>query len=81
LDFVWRGRVGRKVDFQPVLRRAAGADALPGPVAAVSAAGSGAIEAFCARLRRRLLVFGVMDRENEKPRVITTFLERRPLPA
>jgi hypothetical protein len=49
------------VEFQPVLRRAAGADALSSLVAAVSAAGSGAIKAFCARL----LMFGVSDRENE----------------
>jgi hypothetical protein len=43
----------------------AGADALSSLVAAVSAADSGAVEAFCARLRRRRFVLGVTDRENE----------------
>ena len=37
---------GLRVDFQPVLRRAANAGALPRLVAAVSAAGSGAVEAL-----------------------------------
>ena len=58
-------RAGLKVDFQTVLRRMAGADALSSLVAAVLAADSGAVEAFCARLRRRRFVLGVTDRENE----------------
>jgi hypothetical protein len=43
----------------------AGADALSSLVAAILAADSGAVEAFCARLRRRRFVFDVMDRENK----------------
>jgi hypothetical protein len=43
----------------------AGADASSSLVAAVLAADSGAVEAFCARLHRRRFVFGVTDRENE----------------
>jgi hypothetical protein len=45
----------------------ASADALSRLVAAVSAADSGAVEAFCARVRRRRFVFGVTDRETKGP--------------
>ena len=66
-DFVWRGRLGLKVDFEPVLPRSAGAGALPRSVVAVSTAGSGAIEAFCARLRRRLFVVACRIAKTQAP--------------
>jgi hypothetical protein len=43
----------------------AGADPLSSLVAAVLAADSGAVEAFCTRLCRRRFVFDVKDRENK----------------
>ena len=53
--------------FQPGFASRSAAGGLPGLMIAVSAVGSGVVEAFCARLRHRQLPFGVLDSESGRP--------------
>lgn len=61
------GGDGLDVDFQPILRRRAGAGAAAGLATTTSTDSVGICEASWARLRRRQFLFGVKQRESAAP--------------
>jgi hypothetical protein len=66
-DFGSLGGDGLDVDFQPILRRRAGAGAAAGLATTTSTDSVGICEASWARLRRRQFLFGVKQRESAAP--------------